>query len=82
MKNHLSLAQSLDPSEVLALLGFPEAADFSLENSHFYLDDLRYPAFCVAMQRAHEEGLAGATRGDVTLSIESQHAHSKWEPHC
>jgi len=48
-----------------ALLGFPEDAGFSLENYHFFLDDQRYPAFCAAMQRAHQHGLAGSTQREV-----------------
>lgn len=52
----------LDPS---VLFGFPDDAGFSLENNHFYLDDHRYPAFCVAMQRAHQRGLDGVTQNEV-----------------
>jgi len=54
-----------DRLEFQIFFGFPEDAGFSLEYSHFYLDDQRYPSFCVAMQRAHERGLRGVTQQEV-----------------
>ena len=56
-----------------ALFGFPEDVGFSLENNHFYLDDHRYPAFCVAMQRAHQQGLGGATQIEVLSAWQQKH---------
>jgi hypothetical protein len=51
-----------------SLFGFPEDAAFSLVDSHFYLDDHRYPAFCAAMQRAHQWGLGGTTQQEVAAA--------------
>ena len=61
-------ANAGETGALCALFGFPESGEFSLENSHFYLDDVRYPAFCAAMQRAHQQGFGGATREEIAAA--------------
>lgn len=76
MRDGTVAIEVLDPS---ALFGFPEDAGFSLENNHFYLDDHRYPAFCVAMQRAHQRGLNGVTQNEVLSAWQQKRSQKPYK---
>jgi len=72
-------ATAFEVVDLSALFGFPEDPGFSLENSHFYLDDHRYSAFCVAMQRARQCGLIGSTQAEMLSDWRARRARSAQE---